>query len=201
MLPNVTIRPQRLASALTNALNPFVIFTALFALVAFGGRCLQGPALPGGGVDSRGGSRRIRALYAAALPRRGLRSPPAPNVSRPPCFCSRPSWHFSRSWYCSMPPGSLFADPFDGPCECGGRRDHIALESERPLYRRRTRRRCRAPAARPFWPRIPPRAPARTLVAGDPQGAHLISDARWRGGGSRVCGTPSGVETARFSAG
>jgi membrane-associated phospholipid phosphatase len=35
MLPTVTIRPQRLASALTNALNPFVIFTALFALVAF----------------------------------------------------------------------------------------------------------------------------------------------------------------------
>jgi membrane-associated phospholipid phosphatase len=35
MLPNVTIRPQRLAGALTNALNPFVIFTALFALVAF----------------------------------------------------------------------------------------------------------------------------------------------------------------------
>jgi membrane-associated phospholipid phosphatase len=35
MLPNVTIRPQRVASALTNALNPFVIFTALFALVAF----------------------------------------------------------------------------------------------------------------------------------------------------------------------
>jgi hypothetical protein len=35
MLPNVTIRAQRLASALTNALNPFVIFTALFALVAF----------------------------------------------------------------------------------------------------------------------------------------------------------------------
>jgi membrane-associated phospholipid phosphatase len=34
MLPTVTIRPQRLASALTNALNPFVIFTALFALVA-----------------------------------------------------------------------------------------------------------------------------------------------------------------------
>jgi membrane-associated phospholipid phosphatase len=35
MLPTVTIRLQRLASALTNALNPFVIFTALFALVAF----------------------------------------------------------------------------------------------------------------------------------------------------------------------
>jgi membrane-associated phospholipid phosphatase len=35
MLPNVTIRPQKLASALTNALNPFVIFTAIFALVAF----------------------------------------------------------------------------------------------------------------------------------------------------------------------
>ena len=35
MLPTVTIRPQRLASALTNVLNPFVIFTALFALVAF----------------------------------------------------------------------------------------------------------------------------------------------------------------------
>jgi hypothetical protein len=34
MLPTVTVRPQRLASALTNALNPFVIFTALFALVA-----------------------------------------------------------------------------------------------------------------------------------------------------------------------
>ena len=33
ILPTVTIRPQRLASALTNALNPFVIFTALFALV------------------------------------------------------------------------------------------------------------------------------------------------------------------------
>jgi membrane-associated phospholipid phosphatase len=31
----VTIRPQELASALTNVLNPFVIFTALFALVAF----------------------------------------------------------------------------------------------------------------------------------------------------------------------
>jgi membrane-associated phospholipid phosphatase len=33
ILPTVTIRPQRLARALTNALNPFVIFTALFALV------------------------------------------------------------------------------------------------------------------------------------------------------------------------
>jgi len=31
----VTIRPQKLARALTNVLNPFVIFTALFALVAF----------------------------------------------------------------------------------------------------------------------------------------------------------------------
>jgi len=31
----MTIRPQELAHALTNALNPFVIFTALFALVAF----------------------------------------------------------------------------------------------------------------------------------------------------------------------
>jgi len=31
----VTIRPQELARALTNILNPFVIFTALFALVAF----------------------------------------------------------------------------------------------------------------------------------------------------------------------
>ena len=35
ILPTVTIRPQELASALTNILNPFVIFTALFALVAF----------------------------------------------------------------------------------------------------------------------------------------------------------------------
>ena len=35
ILPTVTIRPQKLASALTNALNPFVIFTALFALVVF----------------------------------------------------------------------------------------------------------------------------------------------------------------------
>jgi len=35
ILPTVTIRPQRLACALTNALNPFVIFTALFALVVF----------------------------------------------------------------------------------------------------------------------------------------------------------------------
>jgi hypothetical protein len=35
MLPTVTIRSQELAGALTNALNPFVIFTALFALVAF----------------------------------------------------------------------------------------------------------------------------------------------------------------------
>jgi membrane-associated phospholipid phosphatase len=35
ILPTVTIRPQRLARALTNALNPFVIFTALFALVVF----------------------------------------------------------------------------------------------------------------------------------------------------------------------
>jgi hypothetical protein len=31
----VTIRPQEFARALTNALNPFVIFTALFALAAF----------------------------------------------------------------------------------------------------------------------------------------------------------------------
>jgi hypothetical protein len=31
----VTILPQKLARALTNALNPFVIFTALFILVAF----------------------------------------------------------------------------------------------------------------------------------------------------------------------
>jgi membrane-associated phospholipid phosphatase len=35
ILPTMTIRPQELAHALTNALNPFVIFTALFALVAF----------------------------------------------------------------------------------------------------------------------------------------------------------------------
>jgi hypothetical protein len=35
ILPTVTILPQKLASALTNALNPFVIFTALFVLVAF----------------------------------------------------------------------------------------------------------------------------------------------------------------------
>jgi membrane-associated phospholipid phosphatase len=35
ILPTVTIRPQELARVLTNALNPFVIFTALFALVAF----------------------------------------------------------------------------------------------------------------------------------------------------------------------
>jgi membrane-associated phospholipid phosphatase len=35
ILPTVTIRPQKLARALTNLLNPFVIFTALFALVAF----------------------------------------------------------------------------------------------------------------------------------------------------------------------
>ncbi|HZC83199.1 MAG TPA: hypothetical protein VE194_02135 [Rubrobacter sp.] len=35
ILPTVTIRPQKLAHALTNALNPFVIFTALFALVVF----------------------------------------------------------------------------------------------------------------------------------------------------------------------
>jgi membrane-associated phospholipid phosphatase len=35
ILPTVTIRPQRLARALTNALNPFVIFTALFALDVF----------------------------------------------------------------------------------------------------------------------------------------------------------------------
>jgi membrane-associated phospholipid phosphatase len=34
ILPTVTIRPQELAHALTNALNPFVIFTALFALAA-----------------------------------------------------------------------------------------------------------------------------------------------------------------------
>jgi hypothetical protein len=31
----VTIRPQKLARALTNAINPFVIFTTLFALPAF----------------------------------------------------------------------------------------------------------------------------------------------------------------------
>jgi membrane-associated phospholipid phosphatase len=31
----VIIRPEKLARVLTNALNPFVIFTALFALVAF----------------------------------------------------------------------------------------------------------------------------------------------------------------------
>ena len=35
ILPTVTIRPQELARALTNILNPFIIFTALFALVAF----------------------------------------------------------------------------------------------------------------------------------------------------------------------
>ncbi|MDQ3941959.1 MAG: hypothetical protein M3254_02510 [Actinomycetota bacterium] len=35
ILPTVTIRPQEIAHALTNALNPFVIFTALFALAAF----------------------------------------------------------------------------------------------------------------------------------------------------------------------
>jgi membrane-associated phospholipid phosphatase len=34
ILPTMTIRPQELAHALTNALNPFVLFTALFALVA-----------------------------------------------------------------------------------------------------------------------------------------------------------------------
>jgi membrane-associated phospholipid phosphatase len=35
ILPTVTIRPQELARVLTNLLNPFIIFTALFALVAF----------------------------------------------------------------------------------------------------------------------------------------------------------------------
>lgn len=35
ILPTMTARPQRLARALTNALNPFFIFTALYALVAF----------------------------------------------------------------------------------------------------------------------------------------------------------------------
>ena len=35
ILPTVTIRPQEIAHALTNTLNPFVIFTALFALAAF----------------------------------------------------------------------------------------------------------------------------------------------------------------------
>ena len=34
ILPTVTSRPQRLARALTNVLNPFATFTALFALVA-----------------------------------------------------------------------------------------------------------------------------------------------------------------------
>ena len=34
ILPTVIIRPEKLARVLTNALNPFVIFTALFALVA-----------------------------------------------------------------------------------------------------------------------------------------------------------------------
>ena len=34
ILPTVTLRTQELAHALTNALNPFVLFTALFALVA-----------------------------------------------------------------------------------------------------------------------------------------------------------------------
>jgi membrane-associated phospholipid phosphatase len=34
ILPTVTLRPQEFAHALTNALNPFVLFTALFALVA-----------------------------------------------------------------------------------------------------------------------------------------------------------------------
>jgi membrane-associated phospholipid phosphatase len=35
ILSTVTIRPQELARVLTNALNPFVIFTALFAMIAF----------------------------------------------------------------------------------------------------------------------------------------------------------------------
>jgi membrane-associated phospholipid phosphatase len=35
ILPTVTIPPQELARALTSMLNPFIIFTALFALVAF----------------------------------------------------------------------------------------------------------------------------------------------------------------------
>ena len=35
ILPTMTGLPQALARAVTNALNPFIIFTALFALVAF----------------------------------------------------------------------------------------------------------------------------------------------------------------------
>ena len=35
ILPTMTIPPRRLARAVSNVLNPFVIFTALFALVAF----------------------------------------------------------------------------------------------------------------------------------------------------------------------
>ena len=72
MLPNVTIRPQRLASALTNALNPFVIFTALFALVAFveagvyRGLLYLAVELTAAAVVAG------YVLYAAALPRRGL---------------------------------------------------------------------------------------------------------------------------------
>ena len=34
ILPTMTTRPQRLAHAVANALNPFALFTALFALVA-----------------------------------------------------------------------------------------------------------------------------------------------------------------------
>jgi hypothetical protein len=88
----VTSRTPALARALTNALNPFFIFTALYAFVAFA------EAAPGDAVLYLA----VELLAAAAVAgfvlfmRRRSRvgtsgSPPAPNASRLPVSCSPPS--------------------------------------------------------------------------------------------------------------
>ena len=193
----MTIPPRRLARAVSNVLNPFVIFTALFALVAF----MEAGAYRG-------------ALYLA------VELTAAAAVAGYVFLMRRRSrvgdfWISARAERLS--PAVFLLAAFvallaalvllDAPQDLTFLTLSMGLASAAVagitlLWKASAH--CtvagHATAAGflllgPPWLHLPPRAAARSLVAGDTQGAYLIPDARWRGGGSRVCDALSDVET------
>src|SRR5215212_3462424 len=111
----MTARPQRVARALTNALNPFFIFTALYALVA----------LVDAGVSRGLPFLAVELLAAAAVAVGGLldlRSRRTPHTGPVLAGCLRGApgdpLLFRR------PARPLPVDPLYGAREHGGRPDH-----------------------------------------------------------------------------
>ncbi|CAA9422479.1 MAG: hypothetical protein AVDCRST_MAG03-2643, partial [uncultured Rubrobacteraceae bacterium] len=81
------------------------------------------------------------------------------------------------------PAGPLPTDALDGNRQRGRSGRHPVLEGQRPLRRRRSRRRRGTPPARPFGPRLSARVTARGLVAYHADRAYPLADARGNGGG------------------